>query len=217
VVNLKIFVDTANISEIREAWELGVIDGVTTNPSLVSREGRKFGDVLREICRIIDGPVNAEVVSTDFDGMMKEGRELAKINRRIVVKVPMTAEGLRACRVLRSECIRTNMTLVFSANQAILAAKAGASYVSPFIGRLDDIGNEGMQIIREITEIYSHYDFNTEVLVASVRNPIHVVDAARLGADIVTVPFAVLKQMLRHSLTDAGLERFIKDWEKVPK
>ncbi len=209
--------DTANIGEIREAWELGVIDGVTTNPSLVSREGRKFSEVLREICRIIDGPVNAEVLSTDFSGMMKEGRELAKINRRIVVKVPMTAEGLKACRALRSECIMTNMTLVFSANQAVLAAKAGASYVSPFIGRLDDIGNEGMQIIREITEIYSHYDFNTEILVASVRNPIHVVDAAMLGADIVTLPFAVLKQMIRHSLTDTGLERFIKDWEKVPK
>lgn len=214
---MKIFLDTANIGEIREAWELGVIDGVTTNPSLVSREGRKFSEVLREICRIIDGPVNAEVLSTDFSGMMKEGRELAKINRRIVVKVPMTAEGLKACRALRSECIMTNMTLVFSANQAVLAAKAGASYVSPFIGRLDDIGNEGMQIIREITEIYSHYDFNTEILVASVRNPIHVVDAAMLGADIVTLPFAVLKQMIRHSLTDAGLERFIKDWEKVPK
>ena len=209
--------DTANIGEIREAWELGVIDGVTTNPSLVSREGRKFSEVLREICRIIDGPVNAEVLSTDFSGMMKEGRELAKINRRIVVKVPMTADGLKACRALRSECIMTNMTLVFSANQAVLAAKAGASYVSPFIGRLDDIGNEGMQIIREITEIYSHYDFNTEILVASVRNPIHVVDAAMLGADIVTLPFAVLKQMIRHSLTDTGLERFIKDWEKVPK
>ncbi|MBX8633655.1 MAG: fructose-6-phosphate aldolase [Thermoplasmata archaeon] len=214
---MKIFLDTANIGEIREAWELGVIDGVTTNPSLVSREGRKFSEVLREICRIIDGPVNAEVLSTDFSGMMKEGRELAKINRRIVVKVPMTAEGLKACRALRSECIMTNMTLVFSANQAVLAAKAGASYVSPFIGRLDDIGNEGMQIIREITEIYSHYDFNTEILVASVRNPIHVVDAAMLGADIVTLPFAVLKQMIRHSLTDTGLERFIKDWEKVPK
>ncbi len=214
---MKIFLDTANIGEIREAWELGVIDGVTTNPSLVSREGRKFSEVLREICRIIDGPVNAEVLSTDFSGMMKEGRELAKINRRIVVKVPMTADGLKACRALRSECIMTNMTLVFSANQAVLAAKAGASYVSPFIGRLDDIGNEGMQIIREITEIYSHYDFNTEILVASVRNPIHVVDAAMLGADIVTLPFAVLKQMIRHSLTDTGLERFIKDWEKVPK
>lgn len=214
---MKIFLDTANIAEIREAWELGVIDGVTTNPSLVSREGRKFGEVLQEICRIVDGPVNAEVVSTDYQGMMKEGRELARINRRIVVKVPMTQAGLKAAKTLHGECIRTNMTLVFSANQALLAAKAGASYVSPFIGRLDDMGNEGMQIIREISEIYRHYKFRTEILVASVRNPIHVTDAAMLGAHVSTIPYSVLKLMMKHSLTDAGLERFLKDWEKVPK
>jgi transaldolase len=214
---MKIFLDTANIAEIKEAWELGVIDGVTTNPSLVSKEGRKFSEVLQEICRIVDGPVNAEVVSTDYQGMMKEGRELAKINRRIVVKVPMTQAGLKTAKTLHGECIRTNMTLVFSANQALLAAKAGASYVSPFIGRLDDMGNEGMQIIREIAEIYSHYDFRTEILVASVRNPIHVIDAAMLGAHVSTIPYSVLKLMMKHSLTDAGLERFLKDWEKVPK
>ncbi len=214
---MKIFLDTANIAEIREAWALGVIDGVTTNPSLVSKEQKKFGEVLQEICRIVDGPVNAEVVSTDYDGMMREGRQLAKINRRIVVKVPMTQDGLKAAKSLHGECIRTNMTLVFSANQALLAAKAGATYVSPFIGRLDDIGNEGMQIIREISEIYSHYDFRTEILVASVRNPIHVVEAAKLGAHVSTIPYAVLKQMMKHSLTDTGLERFLKDWEKVPK
>ncbi|MBX8635890.1 MAG: fructose-6-phosphate aldolase [Thermoplasmata archaeon] len=214
---MKIFLDTANIAEIREAWDLGVIDGVTTNPSLVSKEHKKFDEVLQEICRIVDGPVNAEVVSTDYDGMMKEGRQLAKINRRIVVKVPMTPEGLKAAKSLHGECIKTNMTLVFSANQALLAAKAGASYVSPFIGRLDDMGNEGMQIIREISEIYGHYDFRTEILVASVRNPIHVIEAARLGAHVSTIPYTVLKQMMKHALTDTGLERFLKDWEKVPK
>ncbi|MBX8632410.1 MAG: fructose-6-phosphate aldolase [Candidatus Thermoplasmatota archaeon] len=214
---MKIFVDTANIEEIRQAWEWGLIEGVTTNPSLVSKEGKRFSDVLDDICDIVDGPVNAEVVSTDYEGMMREGRELAKINRRIVVKVPMTAEGLMASKSLSSECIRTNMTLVFSSNQAILAAKTGAAYVSPFIGRLDDIGNEGMQIVREISQIYRNYGFRTEILVASVRNPIHVLEAAKLGADVVTLPFGVLKQMMRHSLTDAGLERFLKDWEKVPR
>ncbi|MBX8643414.1 MAG: fructose-6-phosphate aldolase, partial [Thermoplasmata archaeon] len=196
---MKIFVDTANIEEIRQAWEWGLIEGVTTNPSLVSKEGKRFSDVLDDICDIVDGPVNAEVVSTDYEGMMREGRELAKINRRIVVKVPMTAEGLMASKSLSSECIRTNMTLVFSSNQAILAAKTGAAYVSPFIGRLDDIGNEGMQIVREISQIYRNYGFRTEILVASVRNPIHVLEAAKLGADVVTLPFGVLKQMMRHS------------------
>lgn len=214
---MKLFLDTANINEIKEAWDWGVIDGVTTNPSLVSKEGKKFEDVLREVCSIVDGPVNAEVVSTDFDGMMKEGRSLAKINRRIVVKVPMTTEGLKATSALAHESIRTNVTLVFSPNQALLAAKAGASFVSPFIGRLDDVGNEGMQIISDIVTIYSHYGYNAEVLVASVRHPVHVVQAAKLGAHIATVPFGVLKNMTKHPLTDIGLDRFLKDWEKVPK
>lgn len=214
---MKLFLDTANINEIREAWDWGVIDGVTTNPSLVSKEGKKFEDVLREVCSIVDGPVNAEVVSTDFKGMLTEGRALAKINRRIVVKVPMTTEGLKATRALHNESIMTNVTLVFSPNQALLAAKAGASFVSPFIGRLDDVGNEGMQIISDIVSIYSHYSYNAEVLVASVRHPVHVVQAAKLGAHIATVPFGVLKNMTKHPLTDIGLDRFLKDWEKVPK
>ncbi|MEM3852605.1 MAG: fructose-6-phosphate aldolase [Methanomassiliicoccales archaeon] len=214
---MKLFLDTANVEEIREAWKWGVIDGVTTNPSLVSKEGKKFSEVLKEVCAIVDGPVNAEVVSTDYEGMLKEGRALAKINRRIVVKVPMTPAGLMATRTLSSESIGTNVTLVFSPAQALLAAKAGALFVSPFIGRLDDAGNEGMQIIRDIAEIYSHYNFRTEILVASVRHPIHVIEAAKLGADIATLPFGVLKLMLRHPLTDIGLERFLKDWEKVPK
>lgn len=214
---MKLFLDTANIGEIREAWGWGVIDGVTTNPSLVSKEGRKFEDVLREVCSIVDGPVSAEVVSTDHEGMVKEGRALARINRRIVVKVPMTAEGLRATKTLSSETIRTNVTLVFSPNQALLAAKAGATFVSPFIGRLDDVGNEGMQIIEDIVASYSHYSYRTEVLVASVRHPVHLVQAAKLGAHIATLPFPVLKSMIRHPLTDIGLERFLKDWERVPK
>ncbi len=194
-----------------------MIDGVTTNPSLVSKEGRKFEDVLKEVCSIVDGPVSAEVVSTDYEGMLKEGRALAKLNRRIVVKVPMTADGLRATKTLSSESIRTNVTLVFSPNQALLAAKAGAAYVSPFIGRLDDVGNEGMQIISDIVTTYSNYSYRTEVLVASVRHPVHVVQAAKLGAAVATLPFSVLKSMLRHPLTDIGLERFLKDWERVPK
>jgi transaldolase len=214
---MKLFLDTANIEEIRQAWSWGVIDGVTTNPSLVSKEGKKFEDVLREVCAIVDGPVNAEVVSTVYEGMVREGRALAKINRRIVVKVPMTPDGLRATRTLSSESIGTNVTLVFSAAQALLAAKAGAMFVSPFIGRLDDAGNEGMQIIRDIVQSFRHYSFRTEVLVASVRHPVHVIEAAKLGADIATVPFGVLKLMLKHPLTDIGLERFLKDWEKVPK
>lgn len=214
---MKLFLDTANLEEIREAWNWGIVDGVTTNPSLVGKEGRKFEDVLREICDIVDGPVNAEVVSTEYEGMLREGRALAKINRRIVVKVPMTPAGIRATKTLSSESINTNVTLVFSASQALLAAKAGALFVSPFIGRLDDASNEGMQIIRDIVQAYSHYSFRTQVLVASVRHPVHVVEAAKLGADIATVPFGVLKLMLKHPLTDIGLERFLRDWEKVPK
>lgn len=214
---MKLFLDTANIEEIREAWEWGVIDGVTTNPSLVSKEGKKFEDVLREVCRIVDGPVNAEVVSTSLEGMLKEGRALARLNRRIVVKLPMTVEGLKAAKKLSSESIKTNVTLVFSPNQALLAAKAGATFVSPFIGRMDDVGNEGMQIVGDIVTMYSHYSYRTEVLVASVRHPIHVIQAAKLGAHIATLPFGVLKWMTKHPLTDNGLERFLKDWEKVPK
>lgn len=214
---MKLFLDTANIKEIREAWDWGVIDGVTTNPSLVSKEGMKFQDVLKEVCSIVDGPVNAEVVSTDYEGMVSEGRSLARLNRRIVVKVPMTPDGLRATRRLSAESIRTNVTLVFSPNQALLAAKAGANFVSPFIGRLDDVGNEGMRIIEDILTMYSHYSYRTEVLVASVRHPIHVVQASKLGAHIATLPFSVLRSMFKHPLTDIGLDRFLKDWEKVPK
>ncbi len=214
---MKIFLDTANVEQIREAASWGIVDGVTTNPTLIAREGRRFEDVVREICEIVDGPISAEVVSEDAGGMIREARELAKIHKNIVIKIPMTAEGLKAVKQLESEGIRTNVTLVFSPNQALLAAKAGASFVSPFIGRLDDAGNEGMRIIEEITTIFKNYGFKTQIIVASVRHPIHVVQAAMLGADICTVPFAVLEKMLKHPLTDRGIERFLRDWEKVPK
>ncbi|MCD6461371.1 MAG: fructose-6-phosphate aldolase [Thermoplasmata archaeon] len=214
---MKIFLDTANVEHIREAASWGIVDGVTTNPSLIAREGRDFRTVVKEICEIVDGPISAEVVSEDAEGMIREARELAAIHKNIVIKIPMTPEGLKAVKRLETEGIRTNVTLVFSANQALLAAKAGASYVSPFIGRLDDSGDEGMRIIEEITAIFRNYDFKTEIIVASVRHPIHVVQAAMLGADICTVPYAVLQKMVKHPLTDVGIERFLKDWEKVPK
>ncbi|HZY92192.1 MAG TPA: fructose-6-phosphate aldolase [Thermoplasmata archaeon] len=214
---MKLFLDTASVTEIRTMWEGGILDGVTTNPSLVAKEGRRFEDVLREICALGVPSVSAEVVATDAPTMLAEGRRLRGIHPSIYVKVPMTPEGLRATKALAGEGTRVNMTLVFSANQALLAAKVGAAYVSPFIGRLDDQGQDGMELIRDIVQIYRNYRFTTQVLVASVRHPIHVLDAARLGADIATMPFAVMEKLAQHPLTDIGLARFLKDWEKVPK
>ncbi|HID72284.1 MAG TPA: fructose-6-phosphate aldolase [Thermoplasmata archaeon] len=211
---MKIFLDTANIKEIKEASSWGIIDGVTTNPTLIAREGRDFKEVVEEICSIVDGPISAEVLSTHAQGMIEEARELAKIHKNIVIKIPMTVEGLKAVKVLSQEDIRTNVTLVFSATQALLAAKAGASYVSPFVGRLDDNSHYGMDLIGEIVQIFDNYGFATEIIVASVRNPLHVLEAAMMGADIATVPFAVLKKLVGHPLTDIGIERFLKDWEK---
>ena len=214
---MKIFLDTANVDQIREAASWGIIDGVTTNPSLIAKEGRDFKEVVREICEIVDGPISAEVISLDADGMVEEARELAKIHKNIVIKIPMTVEGLKAVKRLSSEGIKTNVTLVFSSNQALLAMKAGATYVSPFVGRLDDIGHVGMDIVAEILDIIDNYGFSTEVIVASVRHPTHVLEAALLGAHIATVPYAVLEKMVKHPKTDEGIERFLKDWEKVPK
>jgi transaldolase len=211
---MKFFIDTANIAEIKEANALGVLDGVTTNPSLVAKEGKEFIPLLKEICAIVDGPISAEVVSTEFDGMMKEAHDLAKIHKNIVVKIPLIKEGLKAVRALKSEGIRTNVTLCFSPNQALLAAKAGAAFISPFVGRLDDISTDGMQLIEQIMTVYNHYGFDTEVLVASVRHPIHVVQAALMGAHVCTMPFKVIDQLVKHPLTDIGLERFLADWKK---
>jgi transaldolase len=212
---MKFFADTGNINEIRTLAELGIIDGVTTNPSLMAKEGGDPRGILKEICRVVQGPVSAEVVATDAAGMIKEGQSLAAIDDHIVVKVPFGKDGVKACRKLRSEGIRVNVTLVFSATQAILAAKAGASYVSPFIGRLDDIASDGMELIEQIVEIYDNYDWATEILVASVRHPMHIVQAARLGADICTCPSAVLEQIFKHPLTDSGLKKFLEDWQKA--
>jgi transaldolase len=212
---MKFFIDTANIEEIKEAAKLGVLDGVTTNPTLISKVEGKFEDILRSICEVVDGPVSAEVVSLNAEGMIREGRELAKIHKNIVVKIPITKEGLKAIKQLDSEGIRVNVTLVFSATQAILAAKAGASFVSPFVGRIDDISGEGMQLVHDIVTIYNNYGFKTEVIVASIRNPMHVVSAALMGAHIATIPFKVIEQLVKHPLTDAGIERFLADWEKV--
>lgn len=214
---VKIFLDTANIDEIREAASWGVLDGVTTNPTLVARTGRKWAEVVQDILALVDGPISLEVTSNDPDEMVRQGRQLAKLHENVVVKVQMTTEGLRAIKALSAEGIKINCTLIFSANQAILAAKAGAKYVSPFIGRLDDQGQDGMQVVREIVEVFRNYDWDCELLVASVRHPLHVIEAAKLGADIVTVPFDVLKKMTHHSLTDVGLKRFLDDWQKVPK
>jgi transaldolase len=214
---VKLFLDTASVSEIRTMWENGILDGVTTNPSLVSKEGRKFEDLLREITALGVPSVSAEVVGTTTEAMLTEGRRLRQIHPAIYVKVPMTMPGLKATKVLASEGTRVNMTLVFSANQALLAAKVGAAYVSPFIGRLDDNGQDGMELIEDIVDIYENYDFATEVLVASVRHPVHVLQAAKIGADIATMPFAVMEKLVQHPLTDIGLARFLKDWEKVPK
>jgi len=214
---VKIFLDTANIDEIREASSWGVLDGVTTNPTLVAKTGRKWSEVIQDIVALVDGPISLEVTTTQADDMIKQGRQLAKLHQNVVVKIQMTTEGLKAIKALSSEGVRINTTLIFSSNQAILAAKAGAKYVSPFIGRLDDMGQEGMQVIREIVEIFDHYDWDCEVLVASIRHPLHVIEAAKLGADIVTLPFDVLKKMTQHALTDVGLKRFLDDWAKVPK
>jgi len=214
---MKFFIDTADVREIRECTEQGIIDGVTTNPSLVAKSGRKFRDVLGEICEICKGPVSAEVVSQDSGGMMREARELAKVAPNVVVKIPLTAEGLKAVRICTSEGIKTNVTLCFSPVQALLAAKAGAGYISPFVGRIDDMASDGMDVVRKIVAIYKNYNLPTEVLVASVRNPNHIVDAALCGAHVATVPFAVLQQLVKHPLTDIGLAKFLADWEKVPK
>ena len=214
---MKVFIDTANVDEIREAASLGVLDGVTTNPSLVAKEGREFRQVLREIVSIVNGPISAEVTATDRDGMVEEGRELSRIHPNIVVKVPLIKEGLQACKQLRAEGIGVNVTLCFSASQALLAAKADATFVSPFIGRLDDISHEGMDLIRQIRNIYDNYGFQTQILAASIRHPLHVVDAALAGADVATIPFKVVMQLLQHPLTDRGQEKFLADWKKTQK
>jgi len=216
---MMIFLDTGNTKEIKEAASWGVLDGITTNPSLVAKEGRSFKDLLKEICSIVDGPISAEVVSIEADAMVKEGKDLASVHKNIVVKVPLIPEGLKACKALTSQGIRVNVTLCFSPNQALLAAKAGAWCVSPFIGRLDDISQHGMELIRDIVTIFRNYQYKTKVLVASVRSPQHVVEAAKIGGDICTMPFTVFKQLVQHPLTDIGLKKFLSDWEKqnIPK
>lgn len=214
---MKFFIDTANTDEIREAVSFGMVDGVTTNPSLIAQANKKFEDVLKEITEIVDGPISAEVISLEADGMIAEARKLAALHKNIVVKVPMTIDGLKAVSVLDSEGIKTNVTLIFSATQALLAAKAGATYVSPFVGRLDDIALTGMDLVSDIMTIYDNYGYSTEVIVASVRSPNHVLDAALIGADIATIPFKVIKQLAQHPLTDKGIENFLADWEKRKK
>jgi len=217
MISMKIFLDTADINEIREAASWGIIDGVTTNPTLVAKTGRKFAEVVRDITAIVDGPISLEATSDDAEGLVAEARVLSAIHKNVVVKIPITTEGLKAIKRCRAEKIKTNTTLIFSANQALLAAKAGTNYVSPFIGRLDDQGQVGMDLVRELVTVFFNYEFDCEILVASVRHPIHVLSAAILGADICTVPFDVLKKMVGHSLTDVGIARFKKDWAKVPK
>jgi transaldolase len=214
---MKIFLDTANVEEIREANSWGIIDGITTNPTLMAKEKREYDEIVKEIVAIVDGPISAEAMCGKCDDIVKEARALSKIHKNIVVKIPMTTEGLKAVKKLSAEGVKTNVTLVFSPNQALLAAKAGATYVSPFIGRLDDIGAHGMDIIEQIMKVYKNYNFKTQVIVASIRHPIHVLQAAMIGADIATVPFEVLKKMTQHSLTDVGIEKFKCDYEKLPK
>lgn len=214
---MKLFIDTANVEEIRKANDMGVICGVTTNPSLIAKEGRKFEEVVREITQIVDGPISAEVISLESEGMIREAVELAKIHKNIIIKIPMTAEGLKAVKVLSSENIKTNVTLIFSAGQALLAARAGATYVSPFVGRLDDISTDGMELISEIVDIFNYHNIKSEIIAASIRHPMHVTQAARIGCHIATVPYKVLVQMTKHPLTDRGIEQFLKDWETVPK
>lgn len=212
---MKFFIDTANLTEIKEAASLGVLDGVTTNPSLVAKEGMDFIQLLNEIVKIVDGPISAEVVSTDHDGMIKEAMELVKIHKNIVIKVPLIKEGLKTIKTLSDKGIKTNATLCFSPSQALLAAKAGATFVSPFVGRLDDISTDGMELIAQIVQIYDNYDFDTEILVASIRHPMHVVEAAMMGADVCTIPFKVIDQLIKHPLTDAGVDKFLSDWKKL--
>lgn len=214
---MKLFVDTANVEDIKKANDMGVICGVTTNPSLIAKEGRDFVEVVKEITTIVDGPISAEVISLEADKMVEEAKPLAALHKNIIIKIPMCAEGLKAVKQLTKLGIKTNVTLIFSAAQALLAARAGATYVSPFLGRLDDIGTNGMILIEEIADIFKLHDIKTEIIAASIRNPIHVIDAARAGCDIATVPYKVIEQMLHHPLTDKGIERFLKDWETVPK
>ncbi|MBI2659646.1 fructose-6-phosphate aldolase [Candidatus Woesearchaeota archaeon] len=214
---MELFLDTAILDEIKRGAETGLISGATTNPSLAAKAGKDYNDVLKEICSIIKGPVSAETVSPDADGMVKEGVEFSKIAKNIIIKVPMTVEGMKACQKLTKKNIKVNVTLCFSANQALLAAKSGAFIVSPFVGRLDDIGEVGMDLIKDIRLIYNNYKFTTQILVASVRNPIHVLDAAKIGADIATMPYSVFEQLFKHTLTDVGIKKFLEDWEKVPK
>ena len=214
---MKFFIDTANIEEIKEANSMGMADGVTTNPTLIAREEGNFEDIIKKICKIVDGPISAEVISLDTEGMLKEARRLASIHDNIVVKIPMTIDGIKATRQLSEEGIKTNVTLIFSPLQALMAAKAGANYVSPFIGRLDDISNEGMLLVEQIVEIFNNYAFETEVIVASVRNPVHVLDAALIGADIATIPFKVLSKFAAHPLTDKGIKAFLDDWNNAKK
>lgn len=212
---MKFFIDTANLSEIREANAMGILDGVTTNPSLIAKEKKSFKETILEICSIVDGPVSVEVVALDAPGMVREAEEFATWHKNVVVKLPTTREGLKACKTVTAEGIRTNLTLCFSANQALMVAKAGASYVSPFLGRLDDIGHVGMDLVKQILQVYRNYGFKTQVLAASLRHPLHVIDAALAGAHVATIPFKVLDQMIKHPLTDKGIENFLKDWEKV--
>ncbi|MGD0584808.1 MAG: fructose-6-phosphate aldolase [Oryzomonas sp.] len=214
---MKFFIDTADVKEIRAAHDLGLVDGVTTNPSLIAKSGRKFKDVIKEIVSIVDGPISAEVISLDAPGMIKEARELVKIHKNIVVKVPMTPEGLKATKALSEKGVKINVTLIFTPMQALLAAKAGASYVSPFVGRLDDISQDGMGIIEEIRTIFDNYGITAEIIVASVRNPVHVLNSALIGADIATIPYSVIMQLAKHPLTDAGIKKFLDDWKSVPQ
>ena len=212
---MKFFIDTANIKEIQEAASLGILDGVTTNPSLVAKEGKNFKELLEEIVKIVDGPISAEVISTDYDGIIKEANELVKIHKNIVIKVPLIREGLKAVKTLSEDGIKTNVTLCFSASQALLAAKAGATYISPFVGRLDDISHDGMQLIFDIVQIYENYGYATQVLVASIRHPLHLVEAAKMGAHVATIPFDVINKLFKHPLTDIGLDKFLSDWKKL--
>lgn len=214
---MKFFIDTANIDEIKEANAMGMVDGVTTNPSLIAKEGRDFKEIITEICKIVDGPISAEVISLDTDGMVGEARDLAKIHGNIVVKIPMTIDGLKAVRQLTADGIKTNVTLIFSPLQALMAAKAGATYVSPFVGRLDDLSQEGMLVVEQLVEMYGNYAYDTEIIVASVRNPLHVLEAALMGADIATIPFNVLSKLAAHPMTDKGIKAFLDDWNKTAR
>lgn len=214
---MKFFIDTANIDEIKEANSMGMVDGVTTNPSLIAKEGGNFQDIIKNICEVVDGPISAEVISLDAEGMIKEARSLAELHKNIVIKIPMTVDGIKATRKLSEEGIKTNLTLVFSPLQALMAAKAGATYVSPFIGRLDDLSHEGLLLVEQIAQIYSNYAFDTEIIVASIRNPLHVLESALIGADIATIPFKVLSKLAAHPMTDKGLKAFLEDWKKAEK